>query len=75
MLTFVLILLLLAAIFGVLAVVVKAALIIALSLVLAVMLLATAGYYWFRYRMHRFRREFEHRSGPQQGRRGGLPNP
>lgn len=75
MLTFVLILLLLAAIFGVLAVVVKTALIIALSLVLAVMLLATVGYYWFRYRMNQFRREYERRSGPQHGRRGGLPNP
>ncbi len=62
MITFILILLLLAAIFGVLAVVVKTAIVIALSIVLAVTFVMAFGYYWFRYRVYRFRKELERRA-------------
>lgn len=62
MITFILILLLLAAIFGVLAVVVKTAIVIVLSIVLAVTCVMAFGYYWFRYRVYRFRKESERRA-------------
>lgn len=64
MITFILILLLLAAIFGVLAAVVKTAIILALSIVLAVMFVMAFGYYWFRYRVYRFRKDSERRLHP-----------
>ena len=62
MITFILVLLLLAAIFGVLAVVVKTALVIVLSIVLAITFVTAFGYYWFRYRVYRFRKELERRA-------------
>ncbi|MFL5767134.1 MAG: hypothetical protein ACJ758_04735 [Actinomycetota bacterium] len=64
MLVFILILLLLAAAFGVLAVVVKTALIIALSITLAVIFLGAIAYYYGRHRVNRFRREVERRTLP-----------
>jgi VIT1/CCC1 family predicted Fe2+/Mn2+ transporter len=64
MLVFILILLVLAAVFGVLAVVVKTALIIALSITLAVIFLGAIAYYYGRYRFNRFRREVERRNLP-----------
>lgn len=57
MFTFILILLLLAAVFGVLGAVLKIALILALSVILAVALLAWGGWLWFRGRMRAFERE------------------
>jgi len=57
--TFILILLLLAAIFGVLGAVLKAALVIALSIALAVAFLAVGGYYYLRHRVREFRRDLE----------------
>ncbi|MDP9242313.1 MAG: hypothetical protein M3O84_03960 [Actinomycetota bacterium] len=62
MFVFILILLLLAAVFGVLAVVVKTALIIVLSVVLAVALLGAIGYYYARHRFNQFRRDYDRRS-------------
>lgn len=64
MFVFVLILLLLAAVFGVLAVVVKTALVIALSIVLAVTLLGAVAYYTVRHKMRRFQREIHRRLSP-----------
>lgn len=62
MVTFILILLLLAAVFGVLGVVIKATLVIVLSILLTIAFLVAFASYWFRYRMYRFRRELERRS-------------
>lgn len=62
MITFILILLLLAAIFGVLAVVVKTAIVIVLSIVLAITFVMAFGYYWLRYRVYRFRKETDRRA-------------
>ena len=64
----ILVLLLLAAVFGILGAVLKAALIIALAIVLAVMLLVAVGSYYVRHRWRRFQREL---LGPQDsaGRR------
>jgi VIT1/CCC1 family predicted Fe2+/Mn2+ transporter len=64
MLVLIVILLLLAAVFGVLAVVVKTALIIELSITLAVIFLGAIAYYYGRYRFNRFRREVERRNLP-----------
>ncbi|HZD79168.1 MAG TPA: hypothetical protein VE646_03890 [Actinomycetota bacterium] len=61
MVTFILILLLLAAGFGVLGIVLKATLVIVLSVVLTVALLTAGVSYWLRYRLYRFRRELERR--------------
>jgi succinate-acetate transporter protein len=60
--TFILVVLLLAAIFGALAVVVKTAIVIALSIILAITFVIAFGYYWFRYRVYRFRKELERRA-------------
>jgi membrane protein YdbS with pleckstrin-like domain len=59
---FILILLLLAAAFGVLGVVLKTALIVTLAILLTIAFLSLFAYYWFRYRAYRFRRELENRS-------------
>jgi cbb3-type cytochrome oxidase subunit 3 len=42
--------------------VLKAALVIALSITLAVLFLVTFAYWWFRYRVNRFRRDLERTS-------------
>jgi hypothetical protein len=62
MFVFILILLLLAAVFGILGVVLKTALVITLAILLTIAFLALFAYYWFRYRVYRFRRELERRS-------------
>lgn len=62
MLTFIFVLLLLAAIFGVLGAVLKIALILALSAVLAIAVLLWAGWWWFRRRVHAFEREWARQS-------------
>ncbi|HEY2802708.1 MAG TPA: hypothetical protein VGJ67_02170 [Actinomycetota bacterium] len=67
MLVFILILLLVAAAFGILAVVVKTALIIALSITLAVVFLGVIAYSYGRYRFNRFRREVERHNLPPAG--------
>lgn len=59
---FILILLLLAAAFGVLGVVLKTALIVTLAILLTIAFLSLFAYYWFRYRVYRFRRELDNRS-------------
>ena len=59
MITFILILLLLAAIFGVLGIVLKATLIIVLTVLLTIAVVIAAGYYWLRYRVYRFRRDLD----------------
>jgi fatty acid desaturase len=66
--TFILILLLLAAVFGVLGVVLKITLVIVLSSMLTVAFLAAFGYYWFRYRLYRFRRDVERAQDERQRR-------
>jgi uncharacterized membrane-anchored protein len=62
MFVFILILLLLAAVFGILGVVLKTALVITLAILLTIAFLALFAYYWFRYRVYRFRRELDRRS-------------
>jgi len=57
--TFILILLLVAAVFGVLGAVLKVALILVLSFVLATTLMLWAGWWWFRNRMQAFQRDLE----------------
>ena len=59
MITFILILLLVAAVFGVLGSVLKVALILVLSFVLATTVMLWAGWWWFRNRMHAFQRDLE----------------
>lgn len=59
MVTFILVLLLLAAVFGVLGVVIKTTLVIVLSILLTIAFLSAFAYYWLRYRMYRFRKELE----------------
>ncbi len=60
----ILIVLLLAALFGVLGVVLKTALIITLAILLTIAFLSLFAYYWFRYRAYRYRRALESRSRP-----------
>ncbi|MGQ0668518.1 MAG: hypothetical protein ACT4PO_02405 [Actinomycetota bacterium] len=74
MLLFILILLLVASILGVLGAVLKTALVIAVSIVLAIVFLIALGSYWFRYRVYRFRREIDRRYAEGR-RRDGLPHP
>jgi hypothetical protein len=57
--TFILVLLLLAALFGVLGVVLKVTLVIVLSTLLTIAVVSAFGYYWLRYRLNRFRRDVE----------------
>jgi hypothetical protein len=64
--TLILILLLLAAVFGVLAAVLKITLVIVLSILLTIAVLVAVGYYWIRYRMYRFRRDVERTYGPHR---------
>lgn len=68
MITFILVLLLLAAVFGVLAAVLKVTLVIVLSILLTIALLGAVGYYWVRYRVNRFRRDLR-RAYDDPGRR------
>jgi uncharacterized membrane-anchored protein len=72
--TFILVLLLLAAVFGVLAAVLKITLVIVLSILLTVALLAAFAYYWLRYRLYRFRRDVE-RASDDPERRYLPPSP
>jgi uncharacterized membrane-anchored protein len=62
MFVFILILLLLAAVFGILGAVLKTALVVTLAILLTIAFLSTFAYYWFRYRVYRYRRELERRS-------------
>jgi uncharacterized membrane protein len=64
--TFVVILLLIAAVFGILGAVLKIALILVLAFVLSVSLLAWAGWLWFRRRIRAFEEQV---TGPREGRR------
>jgi len=66
--TFVLVLLLLAAVFGVLGAVLKITLVIVLSILLTIAFLGAFTYYWFRYRMFRFRRDVQRAYDEQQRR-------
>lgn len=68
MVLIILILLILAAVFGVLAAVVKATLVIVLSILLTIALLTAFGYYWIRYRISRLRRDVERTYGDRQRR-------
>lgn len=63
MVTLILILLLLAAAFGVLAAVLKITLVIVLSILLTIAVLVAFASYWFRYRLYRFRRDVERAYG------------
>jgi len=62
MFVFILILLLLAAVFGILGIVLKTALVITLAILLTIAFVSMFAYYWFRYHVYRFRRELERRS-------------
>ena len=66
MFVFILILLLLAAVFGVLGVVLKATLVIVLSILLTIAFLGTFAYWWFRYRLYRFRRDMRRAADERQ---------
>ena len=72
MLTFILVLLLLAAVFGVLGAVLKIALILALSIVLAIAVLLWAGWWWFRRRVRAFEREWARQSDQEARRRRAV---
>lgn len=72
MLTFILILLLLAAIFGVLGAVLKAALILVLSVVVAVAVLAWGGWLWLKHRVREMEREVEREREEQARRRRAI---
>jgi uncharacterized membrane-anchored protein len=66
--TFILVLLLLAAVFGVLAAVLKVTLVIVLSILLTIALFGAFAYYWLRYRLYRFRRDVQRAYDEQQRR-------
>jgi len=63
-------LLLLAAALGILGAIVKAAIVLALGLVLAVILLGVIGYYFVRHRFRRFVKETQAQQGIQPGQPG-----
>jgi uncharacterized membrane protein len=63
--TFIVILLLIAAVFGILGAVLKIALILVLAFVLAFSLLTWAGWLWFRRRIRAFEEQV---TGPRRGR-------
>jgi len=71
-LTFILILLLLAAIFGVLGAVLKIALVLILSLVLVTAVLVWAGWWWVRSRMRGLERDLQQRSEEDRRRQGSV---
>jgi uncharacterized protein (DUF58 family) len=66
--TFILVLLLLAATFGVLGAVLKVALVLVLGIVLAVIVLAWGTWLWLKRRVHEFEREVD-RQRAEQARR------
>lgn len=72
MLTFIVVLLLLAAIFGVLGAVLKVALVLVLGLVLTVAVLAWAGWYWVKRRVRVFEAEVERQQELQARRRRAI---
>jgi fatty acid desaturase len=70
--TFIVVLLLLAAIFGVLGAVLKVALALVLAIVLTVAVFAWGGWLWLRYRMREFEREAERERELQAKRRRAI---
>ncbi|MEW6058698.1 MAG: hypothetical protein AB1551_00895 [Actinomycetota bacterium] len=72
MLTFVLIVLLLAAALGVLGVVLKIALVLVLSFVLATAVLIWAGWWWLRSSMRNVERDWQHRIEQDRRRRNAI---
>jgi hypothetical protein len=76
MFVFVLILLLIAAIFGILGAVLKAALVIALSLTLAFALIAMGTFWYLRHRVRKFVRgmELQQRGYPTTGTKRSGPS-
>jgi uncharacterized protein (DUF58 family) len=70
--TFVLILLLIAAIFGVLGAVLKIALVLVLGLILGVTLLVWGTWWWLRRRMRDLQREFDRRAAEDGRRRRAI---
>ncbi len=76
MLVAILILLLAAAVFGVLGAVLKAALIIVLAVVLAIVMLFAGTFYYLRFRLRRFVRDVDQRRGyPTRGEKRPRPDP
>jgi hypothetical protein len=71
---FILILLVLAALFGVLGAVLKVTLVIVLSILLTIATLGALAYAWLRYRLNRFGRDVE-RAYDDRGRRSLPPGP
>jgi len=76
----VLLLLLVAAVAGILGAVIKVTLIIVLSIVLAVVLLVGGSFYYLRWRLRRFLRQAERQQGggrgyPTQGTKRPAPGP
>lgn len=72
MFTFIVVLLLLAAIFGVLGVVLKIALALVLGIVLTVAVLAWGGWLWLKHRVHDLEREAERERELQERRRRAI---
>ena len=65
MFTFIVILLLIAAVFGILGAVLKVALILVLAVILVLALIAWAGWLWFRKRIRAFEQQFPGSRGVQ----------
>jgi hypothetical protein len=76
MAVFILVLLLIAAIFGVLGAVLKVALVLALSFTLAFAIIAVGGYWYLRHRMRKFVRGFDvqQRGYPTTGTKRPRPS-
>ncbi len=72
MLIFILILLLVAAAFGILGAVLKIAFALILGLILTVTLLAWGGWLWFRHRMREWQREVDRRAEEDDRRRRAV---
>lgn len=72
MLTFILVLLLLAAVFGILGAVLKVALVLALGIVLAVVVLTWSGWLWLKRRVREFEREVDRQHTEQERRRRAI---
>ncbi len=72
MFTFVLILLLLAALLGVLGAVLKVALVLVLGIVLTVVVIAWGGWLWLKHRVRAFEREVDRRRQEMDRRRRAV---
>jgi uncharacterized protein (DUF58 family) len=71
-LTLILVLLLLAAVFGILGAVLKVALVLVLGIVLAVVVLTWGGWFWLKRRVREFEREIDRQHAERERRHRAI---